>query len=271
MRTITPDRTKTGRIGLRLWWVGLLAIIASVAANVLVRLLAVVTLDISPDFEPLSGYGTVISLTAFGVLGAVIVFALLARFARRPILMFKRIAAVALVLSFVPDVLLLVASVPGATAVSVGVLMVMHVVTWAISVGMLTTLAGIGNLPDAAVNTDERKKTRRCALGIARAKRWARRWRIAPLRCRGSRRAEIGEMPDQLWWLNRPVCLEWPEEEADQAPNAFRWLVEVVCRINHVLAPRRGSEPRTNGRDRRARADIASGRGRQDSMHRRDL
>ena len=170
MRTITPDRTKTGRIGLRLWWVGLLAIIASVAANLLVRLLAVVTLDISPDFEPLSGYGTVISLTAFGVLGAVIVFALLARFARPPILMFKRIAAVALVLSFVPDVLLLVASVPGATAVSVGVLMVMHVVTWAISVGMLTTLAGIGNLPDAAVNTDERKKTRRCALGIARAK-----------------------------------------------------------------------------------------------------
>ena len=45
MQSVTPDRTKTGRIGLRLWWVGLLAIIASVAANILVRLLAVVTLD----------------------------------------------------------------------------------------------------------------------------------------------------------------------------------------------------------------------------------
>jgi hypothetical protein len=80
------------------------------------------------------------------VLGAVIVFALLARFARRPILMFKRIAAVTLVLSFMPDVLLLVASEPGATAASVSVLMSMHVVAWTISVGTLTTLAGRGRV-----------------------------------------------------------------------------------------------------------------------------
>jgi hypothetical protein len=79
-------------------------------------------------------------------LGAVIVFALLARFARRPILMFKRIAAVTLVLSFTPDVLLLVASEPGATAASVGVLMSMPVVAWATSVGTLTTLAGRGRV-----------------------------------------------------------------------------------------------------------------------------
>jgi hypothetical protein len=45
MQSVTPDSTKNGRIGLKLWWVDLLAIIASVAANVLVRLLAVTTLD----------------------------------------------------------------------------------------------------------------------------------------------------------------------------------------------------------------------------------
>ena len=144
MQTVTPDRTKTGRIGLRLWWVGLLAIIASVAANVLVRLLAAATLDLSPASLELLDYGGVIVLTTFGVLGAVIVFALLVRFARRPILIFKWIAVVVLLLSFVPDVLLLVASVPGATALSVGVLMSMHVVAWAISVGTLITLAGTG-------------------------------------------------------------------------------------------------------------------------------
>jgi Family of unknown function (DUF6069) len=152
MQRATPDRTTNARIGLRLWWVGLLAIIASVAANVLVRQLAVATLGISHDFEELNGIGsiiTIISLTTVGALGAVIVFALLARFARRPILMFKRIAVVALVLSFVPDVLLLVASVPGATVVSVGVLMSMHLVAWAISVGMLTTLAGRGRVNDS--------------------------------------------------------------------------------------------------------------------------
>jgi hypothetical protein len=149
MQRVTPDRTTNERIGRRLWWVGLLAIIASVAANLLVRQIAVATLGISHEFEELSGISaiiTIISFTAFGVLGAVIVFALLARFARRPILMFKRIAVVALVLSFVPDVLLLVASVPGATAVSVGVLLSMHVVAWAISVGMLITLAGRGRV-----------------------------------------------------------------------------------------------------------------------------
>lgn len=150
MQTATPPRTKNGRIVPRLWWVGLLTIVASVVANVLVRLLAVATLDISPDFEPLSGYVHVIRLTAFGVLGAIIVFALLARFARRPILMFKRIAAVVLVLSFVPTVWLLVASMPGATAVSVGVLMLMHLVAWAISVGMLTSLA----LQQTPINQD---------------------------------------------------------------------------------------------------------------------
>jgi hypothetical protein len=147
MQRITPDHTTHARVGLGLWWVGLLAIIASVAANVLVRQIAVATLDISPDFVELNGNGaiiTIISLTALGVLGAVIVFALLARFARRPVLIFKRIAAVALVLSLLADILLLVASAPGATVASVGVLMSMHVVAWAISVGALLKLAGRG-------------------------------------------------------------------------------------------------------------------------------
>jgi Family of unknown function (DUF6069) len=149
MQSEAPDRTKNIWLRFRLWWVGLLAIIASVAANLLVRQLALATLGISDEFEELSGIGAIItitSLTTLGVLGAVIVFALLERFARRPILMFKRFAVVALVLSFVPDVLLLVASVPGATVVSVGVLMSMHVVAFAISVGMLTTLAGRGRV-----------------------------------------------------------------------------------------------------------------------------
>jgi hypothetical protein len=158
MQSGAPDRTKNTRIRFKLWWVGVLAIITSVAANLLVLMLAVTILGISPNFEELNGDGaviTVISLTALGVLGAVIVFALLQRFARRPILMFKRIAAVALVLSFVPDVLLLVASEPGTTLASVGVLMSMHVVTWAISVGMLITLAGRGRVKGSQSRSDE--------------------------------------------------------------------------------------------------------------------
>jgi hypothetical protein len=62
MQSATPDRTTITRIGFRLWWVGLLALIASVAANVLVRQLALATLDISHDFEELSGIGAIITI-----------------------------------------------------------------------------------------------------------------------------------------------------------------------------------------------------------------
>ena len=79
-------------------------------------------------------------------------------------------------------------------------------------------------------------------------------------------------MPDQLWWLNRPVCLEWPEEAAvaDETPHAFRqWLVELFHRMHDAFTTKRASEPRLNRRDSRTRAGIASGRGRQASTHRR--
>ena len=78
-------------------------------------------------------------------------------------------------------------------------------------------------------------------------------------------------MHDQLWWLNRPVCLEWREEEADETPNAFRWLVELVRGLHTTPRPRHAPEPRANQRDRRARAGIASGRRWQASTHRRNI
>jgi hypothetical protein len=77
-------------------------------------------------------------------------------------------------------------------------------------------------------------------------------------------------MTDQLWWLNRPLCLEW-REEADETPNAFRWLVEVVYGMCDALAPRRASDLRTDRQDARTRPGIASGRGWRASTHRRNV
>lgn len=97
-------------------------------------------LGISSGFLALQ-VGPVVSFTVVGVFGAVILFSLVARFARRPVWLFRRIALVVLLVSLVLDLLLLVASpFPGTTVVAVAALMVMHVVAWAISVGMLTTL-----------------------------------------------------------------------------------------------------------------------------------
>ncbi len=125
----------------RLLWVALLAIAAAVVANVLVRTVAVVLFDVSPEFPPLA-LGPTVVFTVVGVLGAVLVFALVARFARRPVRLFRRIALVVLLISFVPNILLLVSdSVPGAAVPAVGTLMLEHVVAWAVSVGILTTLA----------------------------------------------------------------------------------------------------------------------------------
>jgi uncharacterized protein DUF6069 len=137
--------TSVGRSGgislLRLLWVGLLAIMGAAVANVLVGMVAVALLGVSPGFLPLQ-VGPVVSFTVVGVLGAVAVFALVARFSRRPVRLFRRIAFAVLVISLVPDLLLLSASpFPGTTVVAVATLMVMHVVAWAISVGTLTTLA----------------------------------------------------------------------------------------------------------------------------------
>ncbi len=125
----------------RLLWVGPLAIAAAVVANVLVRTVAVVLFDVSPGFPALA-LGPTVVFTVVGVLGAVLVFALVARFARRPVRLFRRIALVVLLVSFVPNVLLLLSdSVAGATVPAVGTLMFEHVVAWAVSVGILTTLA----------------------------------------------------------------------------------------------------------------------------------
>ncbi len=77
-------------------------------------------------------------------------------------------------------------------------------------------------------------------------------------------------MLDQLWWVNKPVCLEWREEEADETPHALRWLVELVRGIHDTLAPTGDPERRAKRRDDRVCAGIASG-ARQASTHRRNL
>jgi hypothetical protein len=125
----------------RLTRVGLLAIVAATAVNVLIGYLAVAFLDISNLFLPLNGYGTIVPFTVIGVSGATVVYSLLTRYSRSPMRLFLWIAGAALALSFVPDILLLVFSVPGATPVSVGMLMLMHVAAFLVSVGMLTRLA----------------------------------------------------------------------------------------------------------------------------------
>jgi cytochrome bd-type quinol oxidase subunit 2 len=87
-------------------------------------------------------YPPVLFLTVVGVVGATLVYALLLRRSRAPRRTFVRVAAAVLVLSFLPDLALLALD-PAATVGGVVVLMLMHVVVAAASVGVLTRGAGL--------------------------------------------------------------------------------------------------------------------------------
>lgn len=120
----------------RLWLIGLFAILASDLVNVILATLAVSLLSVPPAPQlQLPAYST---FTAVGALGAVLVFALVNRLSRRPIQLYRIIATIVLFISFVPDLLLL--SAPGTSPSDIAVLMVMHIATYLVTVGMLTTL-----------------------------------------------------------------------------------------------------------------------------------
>lgn len=114
---------------------GALAAVLSVVVN-LVVLQAVLATGGVPRIDPLS-VPPVTLFTILGVVGATAVYGLLVRFSGRPDRTFLIVAAVVLLLSFVPDVGLLQVN-PAATVRAVVVLMVMHVTVAAICVWVLT-------------------------------------------------------------------------------------------------------------------------------------
>ena len=135
-----------GREGIsygRLPGVALLAALAAALANALVYFAASglgtisqsVLLPSPMGLSPLT-VGLVVITSVIGAIGASIVFAIIGLLARRPVRLFRIVAAVVLVLSFVMP-----ATVPGVPVAMRLSLAVMHVVAWGVSVGLLTTLA----------------------------------------------------------------------------------------------------------------------------------
>lgn len=126
----------------RLARVGAVAVAGAVVVNVLIRTVAVSVFGIGEGFLPL-GVEPTIFFTVVGMLGAVVVFGLILRFSRRPARLFRRVALVVLLVSLVPNVMLLFSSsIPGMTVAGVVTLMVEHVASWAVAVGVLTRLVG---------------------------------------------------------------------------------------------------------------------------------
>ena len=128
---MTAERVPAGR----LFRVGVLAAVFSAIANVLV--LAVASSLFGPIVIPPNEavtFGQVMAASVTGAAGAAVLFAVIDRFTLRPIRAFWGLAAVGLLLSFLPIAL------AGVTGSSAGTLASMHVVAAATNVGLLTAL-----------------------------------------------------------------------------------------------------------------------------------
>jgi hypothetical protein len=124
----------------RLLWVGPLTVLASILGVLIVRVVAVGILQ--PDPIPLSlGWVIPIISTIVFVIGAVLVFALVSRYAASPIRTYQVIAFVVLILTFVPDVIFVQVHFLNSTWPITIALMVMHVVVWGICVVMLSKMS----------------------------------------------------------------------------------------------------------------------------------
>ncbi len=143
MSTIDPASSAPRESGAIDWGrfalVGLGTVVAAVAANVLVYFIASTLVDYNPQFVVLATVAGTIIFTIVPAIVAVVIYALLLRFTTNPARIFTILAAVVLVVSWIPD-LTYIPTVPGATGPQTAVLMVMHAVAAIVIVSMLTTL-----------------------------------------------------------------------------------------------------------------------------------
>jgi Family of unknown function (DUF6069) len=124
----------------RLFWVGPVTVVAATVGVLIVRLVGVAIVRPDPAFPHLAWLPPTV-FTVFLVIGAVLVFALVARLSKQPYRTYFVISLIVLVLSFMPDAAEPIwALVPGANWPNAVLLMVLHVVAWGITVGMLFRL-----------------------------------------------------------------------------------------------------------------------------------
>jgi len=126
----------------KLWWAGPLTVLAAIVGVLIVRMIARMILQ--PPYAPgLEMIMIPIVLTLVLCTGAAVVFALVGRFARNPILVYLVISIIFLLISFLPDIAVASAPFPGAGWSYAITLMIMHVVAGFITVFMLIRLTSI--------------------------------------------------------------------------------------------------------------------------------
>jgi len=121
---------------------GVLSVTGAIVAVLVVRWVAMALVDVPPDFLPLAGPSPAVFFTTVLGIGAVVVWAVVRRTAKRPERTFRWISVGVLLVSFVPDLWLSseggTEQFAGSTPAGVAILMVLHVVAAAVLVPGLT-------------------------------------------------------------------------------------------------------------------------------------
>jgi len=125
----------------KLIWVGPLTIVFTVIVNLIIRSIAVSIFGVPETFQYLQA-PYVIGSTIVFLLVALLALVLVNRFARRPIRFYRLLAFVVLCISFLSPVMALVGlfPAPGMTLSIFWTMIVMHLVSAIIVVGLFTTL-----------------------------------------------------------------------------------------------------------------------------------
>jgi hypothetical protein len=135
------EASQTLRIN-RLLWAGPIAVLASVVAVSLIRMVAVRLLKPAATFLPLTAEFPFKDTVLFGT-AAVLVFLGKCRYSLEPITEYRALAAKALLVSFLPDVALAVGHWFGGGWPEAFALMTMHVAVWGICVTVLPAMVAM--------------------------------------------------------------------------------------------------------------------------------
>jgi Family of unknown function (DUF6069) len=119
--------------------VGPATVLAAVAANAVFYFIAGTLVAYDAQFLPLASVGGAVIMTLASAIVAVLLYAALLRFTRRPNRIFTIISAIVFVISLVP-VFTYIPTVPGVTSAQIATLVTMHVVAATVIVAALTSI-----------------------------------------------------------------------------------------------------------------------------------
>ncbi|GHO85302.1 hypothetical protein [Dictyobacter formicarum] len=120
--------------------VGLLTLVVALITNIMIGTVSYALFSISPAFTPLNLI-PITYWTVLGVMGAVLVFAAQVKLTRHPIANFSKTALIVLLISILPVLtLFFISPFPATSPIAIVTLILMHVNTATLCLGMLTSL-----------------------------------------------------------------------------------------------------------------------------------